>query len=60
MDARCGQIGVRPRDDRRLLPWLAVGLIRVDGRYYGGQKFVPLGFKKLVILQSVNKVKLNL
>ena len=28
--------------------------------YYGGLKFVPLGFKRLVILQSVYKVKLNL
>ena len=28
--------------------------------YYGGLKFVPLGFERLVILQSVNKVKLNL
>ena len=28
--------------------------------YYGGLKFVPLGFKKLLILKSVNKVKLNL
>ena len=29
-------------------------------RYYGGLKFVPLGFKRLVILQSIHKVKLNL
>ena len=29
-------------------------------RYYGGLKFVPLGFKKLVILQSIHEVKLNL
>ena len=28
--------------------------------YYGGLKFVPLGFKRLVIQQSVNKVKSNL
>ena len=28
--------------------------------YYGGLKFVPLGFKRLVILQSVDKVKLKL
>ena len=28
--------------------------------YYGGLKFVPLGFKRLLILQSVNKLKLNL
>ena len=28
--------------------------------YYRGLKFVPLGFKRLLILQSVNKVKLNL
>ena len=29
-------------------------------QYYGGLKFVPLGFKWLVNLQSVNKVKINL
>ena len=29
-------------------------------KYYGGLKFVPLGCKRLLILQSVNKVKLNL
>ena len=28
--------------------------------YYGGLKFVPLGFKRLAILQSIHKVKLNL
>ena len=28
--------------------------------YYGGLKFVPLEFKRLLILQSVNKVKLKL
>ena len=28
--------------------------------YYGGLKFAPLGFKRLVILQSIHKVKLNL
>ena len=28
--------------------------------YYRGLKFVPLWFKRLVILQSVNKMKLNL
>ena len=28
--------------------------------YYRGLKFVPLGFKRLLILQSVNKVNLNL
>ena len=28
--------------------------------YYGGLKFVPLGYKRLLILQSVKKVKLNL
>ena len=28
--------------------------------YYGGLKFVPIGFKRLVILQSFHKVKLNL
>ena len=28
--------------------------------YYGGLKVVPLGFKRLVILQAVDKVKLNL
>ena len=28
--------------------------------YYGGLKFVPLGLKRLVILQSVHKVKLYL
>ena len=28
--------------------------------YYGGLKFVPLGYKRLVILQSIHKVKLNL
>ena len=27
---------------------------------YRGLKFVPLGLKRLVILQSVHKVKLNL
>ena len=37
----------------------------IDGRYasfvyYGGLKFIPLGFERLVILQSVDKVKLNL
>ena len=29
-------------------------------KYYGGLKFIPLGFKRLVILLSVDKVKLNL
>ena len=28
--------------------------------YYGGLKFVPFGFKRSMILQSVHKVKLNL
>ena len=28
--------------------------------YYGGLKFVPPRFKRLVIVQSVHKVKLNL
>ena len=28
--------------------------------YYGGLKFVPLGFKRFLILQSIHKVKLNL
>ena len=33
------------------------GMARTD---YGGLKLVPLGLKRLVLLQSVNKVKLNL
>ena len=28
--------------------------------YYRGLKFLPLGFKRLVILQSVHKMKINL
>ena len=37
-----------------------VSCTQIRWRYYGGLKFVPLGFKRLVILQSIYKVKLNL
>ena len=29
-------------------------------KYYGGLKFVPLEFKRLVILQTIHKLKLSL
>ena len=35
-------------------------LFSILDMYFGGLKFVPLEFKRLLILQSVNKVKSNL